>query len=193
MPWVVNPPRANHMSKNICLDLDGVITDIGGQIKNYISKCDIEFDPLHIGEALLTPDGVDYLEFIFEDQLFWRNLEPIRDSWHAINEWFMSGYDITFVTARRSETSISEIEPWLESWGVMYSNVIICDMNEKHIELRKIDPLLYVDDNPNEIRCINQNMNLSTFVIKTWYNEHLIDKKIQQVNNLSNIKIGRDD
>lgn len=181
------------MSKNICLDLDGVITDIGDQIKSYIHKFNIEFDPMHIGEALLTPDGVDYLEFVFEDPLFWRNLVPIKDSWHAINEWFMNGYDITFVTARRSETSISEIEPWLDFWGVMYSNVVICNMNEKYHELKKLEPVLYVDDNPNEIITINKNIDISTFVINTWYNDHLINKNVRRINNLSNIKIGKND
>lgn len=181
------------MSKNICLDLDGVITDIGDQIKHYVAKYNIECDPIHIGEALLTPDGIDYLEFIFGEPMFWKRMIPIKDSWHAINEWFMSGYDITFVTARRSDLSIQEIEPWLDSWGVMYSNVIVCNMNEKYHHLADLDPLFYIDDNPNEIRCINKNLDISTFVIKTWYNEHLLDKDIKQINNLSNLKIGKND
>lgn len=181
------------MAKNICLDLDGIITDIGDQIKKYVERYSLECDPIHIGEALLTPDGVDYLEFIFEDPLFWRNLLPIKDSWHAINEWFMSGYDITFVTARRSETSISEITPWLDGWGVMYSDVVICNMNEKYVELKKLNPVLYVDDNPTEIKCINKELDIPTFVIKTWYNSHAVDKTVNQVNNLSNIKIGKHD
>ena len=181
------------MTKNICLDLDGVITDIGGQIKNYIEKYSMECDPVHIGEALLTPDGVDYLEFIFEDPLFWRDLEPIKDSWHAINDWFMSGHDIIFVTARRSETSINEITPWLDYWGVMYSNVVVCDMNQKYLELQKLNPILYVDDNPTEIKSINKEMDIPTFVIRTWYNSHAIDKNIQQVNYLSHIQLGKHD
>jgi len=177
------------MNKNICLDLDGVITDIGASLKSCAEKDLIDFDASHIGEALLTPDGVDYLEFIFEDPLFWRNLQPIKNSWHAINHWFMSGYDIIFVTARRSETSIGEIVPWLDGWRVMYSDIIVCDMGYKYEHLLKLNPAFYIDDNPSEIKTINKKTDINSFVIKHWYNEHLIDKSTNWINDISHILV----
>jgi uncharacterized HAD superfamily protein len=177
------------MTQKICLDLDGIITDIGSQIKEYAEKDALEFEPMHIGEALLTPDGVDYLEFIFEDPLFWRNLLPIKESWHTINDWFMSGKDIIFVTARRSDISIGEMVPWLDNWGVMYSDIVVCDMNRKHEHIGKIKPIFYVDDNPTEIKMINDNLLLPTFVMTTWYNFHLIDDSLNSIHRLSDIEL----
>jgi uncharacterized HAD superfamily protein len=177
------------MSKTICLDFDGVITDIGASLKNYANRDLIDFDPVHIGEALLTPDGVDYLEYIFEDPLFWRTLKPIKSSWHTINSWFMSDYDIVFVTARRSSTSVGEMIPWLDRWQVMYSDIIVCDMGYKYEHLLKLNPVLYVDDNPSEIKKINKETNVKSFVIKHWYNEHLIDKSVNWINDISHIQV----
>lgn len=177
------------MNKTICLDLDGVITDIGASLKNCAEKDLIEFDASHIGEALLTPDGVDYLEFIFEDPLFWRNLKPISSSWHAINHWFMAGYDIVFVTARRSETSIGEMVPWLDGWRVMYSDIVVCDMGHKYEHLLKLNPIFYVDDNPSEIEKINKETSINSFVIKHWYNENLISKSTKWINDISHIQV----
>lgn len=177
------------MAKRICLDLDGIISDIGSQIKEYAEKDALEFEPIHIGEALLTPDGVDYLEFIFEDPLFWRNLLPIKDSWHAINEWFMAGYDIIFVTARRSETSISEMVPWLEGWGVLYSDIVVCDMGHKYEHIQKLNPIFYVDDNPSEVKEITKRTSVKSYVMKTWYNEHLIGNNTLFISNLSELQV----
>jgi hypothetical protein len=184
-------PAQIFMAKRICLDLDGIITDIGSRLKEYAKLGSLEFDAEHIGEALLTPDGVDYLEYIFEDPLFWRNLMPIRDSWHAINEWFMMGYDVTFVTARRSETSISEIEPWLDGWRVMYSDIVICEMNHKYEHLSKLNPIFYIDDNPTEIRKIMSELSVPCYVIKTWYNEHLIGKDIPTIDKISTLQVSK--
>jgi len=184
-------PAQIFMAKRICLDLDGIITDIGSRLKEYAELGSLEFDAEHIGEALLTPDGVDYLEYIFEDPLFWRNLMPIKDSWHAINEWFMMGYDVTFVTARRSETSISEIEPWLDGWRVMYSDIVICEMNHKYEHLSKLNPIFYIDDNPTEIRKIMSELSVPCYVIKTWYNEHLIGKDIPTIDKISTLQVSK--
>ena len=178
------------MNKTICLDLDGIITDIGQQMKEYAAKDALEFEPQHIGEALLTPDGVDYLEFIFQDPLFWRNLLPVKESWHVINNWFITGNDVIFVTARSSDVSITEMEPWLDGWGVMYSRIITCKMGYKFDELKKLNPCVYVDDNPSEIKTINDKLNIPAYVIKTWYNEHLITPDINSIESLSEIELG---
>jgi uncharacterized HAD superfamily protein len=190
MPAGSNPCRQYFiMSKTICLDLDGVITDIGQQVKNYLEKDSLEVNPDLIGDVLLTPDGVEYVEYIFEDPLFWRNLLPIKNSWHCINEWFSNGYDIVFITARRSEISQSEIDPWLNGWQIQYNDVIIADMYHKYEIIDKLQPLFFVDDNPREIYKVGSITGTAVAVMETWYNQHLI-KSLRSVNKLTDLKIG---
>jgi uncharacterized HAD superfamily protein len=174
---------------NICLDLDGIITDIGAQVKEYMIKIGLEADPIHVGEALLTPDGVEHLEHIFQDTLFWRNLLPIKDSWHCINRWFEIGHNVIFITARSSDVSRNEIENWLDGWHLFYNDFIVTDMYEKHVFVKKLNPILFVDDNPNEIKTVLSHVNTDCRVMRTWYNDHLIGD-IPSISKLSEIKIG---
>lgn len=174
---------------NICLDLDGIITDIGSQVGKYMGKIGLEADPLHVGEALLTPDGVEHLEHIFQDALFWRNLLPIEDSWHMINNWYSKGHDIIFITARSSQVSRNEIKTWLDGWMVLYSDFVVADMFHKHEIIQYYNPILFVDDNPREVNTVISNMNIDSRVMKAWYNEHLIGDT-PSVSKLSDIKIG---
>ncbi len=172
----------------IALDLDGIITNIAGRIVDFAQGTSVEVDPIHICESLTTPNGVEHLEFIFEDPKFWHDLMPIEKSWHSINDWFVKNYDITFITARRSDASINAIEPWLDKWGVMYSNFIVCDMGHKYEYINKISPIVYVDDNPNEIITILENSSVPSYVMKTWYNEHAIGD-LPFINSLSELRI----
>lgn len=160
--------------KKICLDLDGVVTDIANRIVEFAKDGSVEVDPSHICESLTTPAGVEHLEFIFNNHSFWNGLKPIEESWHCVNDLFSRGYDIIFITARRSSVSIDEIHPWLERWGVMFCDVIVCDMDHKYEHLNKINPLFYVDDNPNEIKIILEKTNVPAYVMRSWYNQHVI-------------------
>lgn len=160
--------------KKIALDLDGIITDIANRIVEFAKDGSIEIDPFHVCESLTTPSGVDHLEFVFKNRNFWSGLEPIENSWHCINDLFCKNYDIVFITARRSDESIDEIYPWLDKWNVMFSDVIVCDMGHKFEYVNKINPIVYVDDNPNEIKTIISKTQTPSYVMKSWYNEHAI-------------------
>ena len=87
------------MNKKICLDLDGVLTDISKQLVQYAENKDIKITSKSIAKALLTPHGDESLEHLFDNKAFWYDLLPIKDSWHSVNDWFMNGYDIFFITA----------------------------------------------------------------------------------------------
>jgi len=102
---------------------------------------------------------------------------PIKDAWHAVNQWFYGGFHIMFVTARRSDASINEINSWLDGWNIPYSKVFVCNQMEKIDVLREIEPVLFVDDNPFEIKKITENLDngCRAIVAKTWYNQHLIE------------------
>lgn len=171
------------MFGRIALDLDGVITNIAAGL----GTSDVDL----ISTALFTPNSIE-LNHIFDNPLFWRNLKPIEDSWYKINEWFYGGFDIFFVTARRSEASINEIETWLDGWNVPFNKVFVCNQMEKNEVLKQINPVLFIDDNPFEIEKIISEIN-NTFqvtVIKNWYNQHLIGAALPSVSSLLEVEIG---
>lgn len=173
----------------IALDLDGVVTNIGEHLVESCKSSKIEVTPLCVYKALTDSNGLDHLESVFESPLFWRNLKPYEESWHRINEWFMGGLDIIFITARRSEASINEIQSWLDGWNIMYSDFIVCDMGHKYEYINKIDPVVYVDDNPLEIETIIKSTNTRPYVMKTWYNEHMVSE-MPYVESLYEVEIG---
>lgn len=172
-------------NKVIALDLDGVLTDIGSQILKSVPN---EYSVQLITDALFNVEA-NHLNHVFENPLFWRNLKPIKDSWHCVNKWFSSGYDVFFVTARRSSNSIDEIANWLEGWKIGYNDFIVTDQMGKHDVIKKLGACLYVDDNPFEIEKIRSILDIDTFVMKTWYNEKIINK-LPFVESLAHITIG---
>lgn len=172
-------------NKVIALDLDGVLTDIGSQILKSVPN---EYSVQLITDALFNVEA-NHLNDVFENPLFWRNLKPIKDSWHCVNKWFSSGYDVFFVTARRSSNSIDEIANWLEGWKIGYNDFIVTDQMGKHDVIKKLGACLYVDDNPFEIEKIRSILDIDAFVMKTWYNEKIINK-LPFVESLAHITIG---
>lgn len=157
----------------LAFDLDGVVTDIAASLLKEIEG---RYDSSCVAPSLFSPDSPSYLDDVFQNPLFWRNLKPIKDSWHKINEWFYGGFDIFFITARRSDASIGEIETWLDGWRIPFTKVFVCDQMQKHEVLKTIDPLVFIDDNPFEIDNIQRELGdtLKASVMKTWYNHHLI-------------------
>lgn len=172
------------MYGKIALDLDGVATDIAADLGTK----DIDL----ISNALFTQENPPELDPVFANPLFWRNLKPIKDSWHRINEWFYGGFDIFFVTARRSDESINEIETWLDGWNIPFNKVFVCNQMEKTEVLKQINPILFIDDNPFEVEKIISEINnaFQVNVIKNWYNQHLIGAAVPSINSLLEVEIG---
>ena len=172
---------------SIALDLDGVLTDISGEIIKHIS----DYTADGVAKCLFHKDGFADYEHVFEKKDFWNNLKPIKESWHKINEWFYAGYDVYFITARRSEGSINIVNEWLDRWNVGHTGVFVTDMFSKHSVLEELKPSVFVDDNPFEIHNIKEknNNNMESFVMKTWYNEHLIGS-LDNIPSLLTLQIG---
>lgn len=145
-----------HINKTIALDLDGVIADIASSLENEL----IARDLIQQGnfEEWLTKDtkNKEILD-IFNDPLFWKNMKPYKDAWHQVNNWFSLGYDIYIVTARRQPNAVAQTIPWLESWNINTLKPIFCNLGEKINYIQKIDPIFVVEDNPREIRKIEQS------------------------------------
>lgn len=171
---------------SIALDLDGVVTDIAASIKLMAPGAGKD----EVSKSLFQKEGYKPYDHIFEKSSFWMNLEAIEGSWHQINHWFYSGYDIYFVTARRTPASIDVIEEWLDLWRLSYTDVFVTDMLGKLSVLEKIQPMLFVDDNPFEVQKIKKSKSdIHTFVMKTWYNDHIIGD-LASVSSLLDIEIG---
>jgi len=155
------------VGKTICLDLDGVVTDLVGGINRELDVRGMSgFD---YSDWVITPFEDDLTREIFGDRLFWRNLKPFVDSWYAVNDWWSSGHDVFFVTARFSDAAIRSARPWLDMWGFQYSDLFFCDMGDKSglVEMLKADVM--VEDNPNEVRLLRE-AGVDAFLMRAWYN-----------------------
>lgn len=155
------------MSKAICLDVDGVVSDLVGGINRELDKRGLlDFDYAHwvvgVFEDELTRE-------IFGDAAFWMNLKPFVDSWYQVNEWWADGYDIFLVTARYSEVAKRMLLPWLDAWRVQYSQVFFKDMGSKLEIVSELDPVFMVEDNPYEVRALRDG-GVDCYLMRAWYN-----------------------
>lgn len=144
-----------HIKKSIALDLDGVIADIATSLENELVARDL-IEEGDFEEWIIKDTKNQEILSIFNDPLFWKNMKPYKDAWHQINFWFSLGYDIYIVTARRQPNAISETIPWLENWNINTMKPIFSNLGEKIHHIKKIDPLFVVEDNPREIRKLEE-------------------------------------
>lgn len=155
------------MKQSITLDLDGVISDIGTAIDDVLlSRGVAEYD---YASWLITDSKDETAMEIFDNPLFWKNLKPYEDAWHQINYWFSQDIDVHIVTARRRPASVRMTEPWLNSWRINTTRPIFTNINEKHVEIKKLNPRFVVEDNPNEVEIL-LNEGINAFLRKQWYN-----------------------
>jgi len=145
-----------HTNKAIVLDLDGVIADIESPLVDIIYSRGVPAEDIDLESWIISDTkNQDILE-IYNDPLFWKNMKPYRDAWHQVNYWFGIGYDINIVTARRQPNAVAQTIPWLESWNINTLKPIFCNLGEKINYIKKIDPVFVIEDNPREIRKIEQ-------------------------------------
>lgn len=155
------------MRKKIVLDLDGVISDIAASIDEYLKDNDL--GDLDYSKWLITDTKNKQALYVFSDELFWKNMKPIKTSWHQVNDWFNNGIDVNIVTARRTKQSMSSTVPWLEQWNINTVPPYFSGLGKKIDIIKTIDPLFVVEDNPNEIKILKK-AGIKCFLMKAWYN-----------------------
>lgn len=171
-------------TKSICLDIDGVITNIGNGIESFLSKKNIhEYDYSH---WLFEKYEDDLTLEIFNNKPFWLNLKPFEDAWYQTNYWWSSGYDVHLVTARYSQAGKEVLMQWLDAWKIGYSSVHIAELNNKKEVLLSLNPLFMVEDNYNEISSL-EDCNVKCFMRKHWYNKDYWSK-YNSIDTLFDIK-----
>lgn len=169
------------MQKNIVLDLDGVIADIGSAIDDYFqSKNIVEYD---YSKWLLTDTKSRAAINLFSDPIFWKNMKPIKDSWHQVNDWFTQGVNVHIVTARRTPQSMQSTIPWLESWNINTLVPHFTGLGKKISIIKDIKPVCVVEDNPHEIKILEE-AGFKCFLMKSWYNENYWDS----MNSISSLR-----
>lgn len=162
------PPKLLYMSKNIVLDLDGVIADIASSIDEYLSKnCK---DNVDYSTWLTTEHHCELSDTIMGNSAFWKNIKPFEDAWYQVNNWSSLNYNVYIVTARRTKASMSITEQWLDSWRINTMRPIFCKMGEKHNIVRELNPIFMVEDNPNEVQTLIKD-GIKTYLRRAWYNE----------------------
>jgi 5'(3')-deoxyribonucleotidase len=159
------------MTKNIALDLDGVIADIGGAIEeSLVNQYGFAKNDYDYTKWLTTHHDCELSNEMMGTSVFWKNLKPFEDAWHQVNDWFSRGYDVYIVTARRAEASMSVTQQWLDEWKINTMIPIFCKMGEKHHVIKEINPLFMVEDNPNEVKTLLDE-GVNAYLRRAWYNE----------------------
>jgi hypothetical protein len=169
------------MKRNIVLDLDGVIADIGGAIERHLKE---KYD---YSDWLITDSKDDKAMDVFNNPLFWKNMKPYEDAWHQTNYWFNEGYDVHIVTARRCEAAIKQTQPWLDFWRINTLAPVFTNIHEKHTVIEKLDPIFVVEDNPNEVSLLKKE-GINVFLRKQWYNQEFWDT-LPTIDNLYNLEL----
>ena len=172
-------------NKTIALDLDGVIADIADGIDMALEQRGIE--DYNYTEWLTTHHECNLSDGIMGNTLFWKNLKPFEDAWYQVNTWFASGYDVYIITARRSDVSIRMTEEWLDGWKINTMRPIFCKMGEKHEIAKDLNPLFFIEDNPNEVKTLIDN-GINAYLRKAWYNRPYWDQ-FPTIENLLEMKI----
>lgn len=164
------------MRQSIVLDLDGVIADIAQSIDDWLfynnGIPNGEYD--YTNWLISAQDDTNAMS-VFNNPLFWKNMKPYEDAWYQINNWFSKDIDVYIVTARRCESAIKQTQAWLDIWRINTMPPIFTNVHKKYHEIKKINPIFVVEDNPNEVEILIEN-GINTYLRKQWYNKQYWDK-----------------
>jgi 5'(3')-deoxyribonucleotidase len=144
------------VNKAIALDLDGVIADIATPLLDIILARGVPIEDIDLEKWIISDTEDEDILKIFNEPLFWKNMKPYQDAWHQVNYWFALGYDIHIVTARRQPNAVAQTEPWLNNWNINTRAPQFAKMGEKISYIKTIDPLFVIEDNPREIRILQE-------------------------------------
>lgn len=152
----------------ICLDVDGVVTDIASGIENSLTKMGLpEMDYTH---WLVQKYEDDLTLSVFNNKPFWLNLKPYEDSWYQMNYWWSKGIDIHLVTGRYSNEGKTTLIKWLDNWKIAYTSVHFAELGSKIDIIRNLNCSFMVEDNFNEIESLTSH-GVKCFMRKQWYNK----------------------
>ena len=144
------------VNTSIVLDLDGVIADIDTAVADYLFYNHGVTDEDY-GSWFTSNTTDENALKLFRNNLFWRNMKPFEDAFFQVNHWFSLGIDINIVTARRQPAAVEETVPWLDMWRINTAKPMFSEFGKKIDIIKNIDPLIVVEDNPNEIKILQEN------------------------------------
>jgi hypothetical protein len=153
---------------SICLDVDGVITDICAGL-NYeleIKRSMFNFD---YSDWLIGSKEDSISKQIFGSKLFWKNLKAFDDAWYQVNHWWSMGFDIHLVTSRFDNAGREVLPLWLDWWRIQYSSFHFALPNQKIDVVKSLDPIFFVDDNPFEVKNVSE-IGIQSYLKRGWYN-----------------------
>lgn len=153
---------------SICLDIDGVISDICASINKRLES-DYNLYNYDYSDWLITNYEDPITKKIFGSKLFWKNLKPFDDAWYSINKWWSIGHDIHLVTSRQDPSGRDILETWLDEWRFQYNQFHFSAMGEKIEIIKEINPIFVIEDNPHEVKILTES-GIDCFLRRAWYN-----------------------
>jgi uncharacterized HAD superfamily protein len=170
----------------ICLDIDGVISDICAGI-NYELEIIRNLQNVDYSDWLIGMHQSEITKDVFGSKTFWKNLKPFDDAWYQINNWWGLGFDIHLVTSRRDPVGRDALPNWLEDWRIQYSQIHFANQGEKINVIKELKPIFVVEDNPFEVKSISNN-GFKSYMRRAWYNSEYWED-FETVGSLLEIKV----
>lgn len=165
---------------NIGIDIDDTITNSSdvfvkyAQIYNETKNINYEINKYEIdknkafGWSKLNENEFQkkYLEKILTEA------KPLDDSVKIINKLFNIGYNIIFISSRK-DSEVNNVYDltikWLKRYNIKYTKLIVNSMNKLN-DCISNDIDIFIDDNYENCKLINDYSNIKTFLYKTRYN-----------------------
>lgn len=169
----------------ICLDIDGVVSDICAGI-NYELEIKREMFDYDYSDWIIGSFEDNLTKEIFGSKVFWKNLKPFNDSWYQINHWWSLGFDIHLVTSRFNPAGKEVLPVWLEEWRLQYSQFHFAKAGEKINVIKDLNPAFIVEDNPHEINILLDG-GYKCYLRRAWYNSEYWED-IESIGSLLDIK-----
>ncbi|MEG0843191.1 MAG: hydrolase [Romboutsia sp.] len=178
------------MKLNICIDIDGTITDPYHFIPYLNEMCSKNISPTdcitHKWEDLYDIGIDDILNKFHTSYMYsYKEADVVEDAKDII-EALCKEHNIYFVTAR-SEVLTEITTTWLNEKGFANIDVHLLGSDYKIDKARELSCNIFIEDNPSNAMQLAQE-GMTVLLIDTNYNKNIEHKNIIRVNNWIEIK-----
>ena len=175
---------------NICIDIDGTVTDPYGFIpflnkkfnKNITKE---EYTTLNWEELYGIREDGFYEKFDRDHSDVYGEAEILEDAAEVI-EYLRKKHNVSFITARQE--CVKDVTfKWLERHGIKDVDVYMLGWVSKVGKAKELGCNIFIEDDPNNAVNLAEN-EIKVILIDTNYNKYVEHENIKRVNNWKEIK-----
>lgn len=178
----------------IGIDIDGVIAKVDTEIHKRLLQWDSEvpdpntWESYYIEEWARVPHGW-FMENCANDETFWMNAIPYKDTWEWVRKAYFAGNEIHVVTARNTEAAYKQTQDWFDVWSIPYTTITMgIPRLEKGAKLAEIGCNFMIEDDPHGAAAVSEYM--PCYLVNRPYNIRYKDVGgAERITSVKDIKI----